>query len=64
MEKKKEIYMAEVGAEYVWRRVSAGFPSVTRNRDTYQSIDHQEESSSPANPFNQAQDGKPGVRAY
>lgn len=44
--------------------VSAGFPSVSRNRDDYQSIDQQEESSGPANPFNQAQDSKPGVRTY
>ncbi|XP_013871484.1 type-1 angiotensin II receptor-associated protein isoform X3 [Austrofundulus limnaeus] len=51
----------ERGGDY---NVNFGFPSVTRNRDTYQSIDQQEGSSSPANPFNQAQDGKPGVRAY
>lgn len=43
--------------------VSAGFPSVSRNRDAYQSIDQQDESSSPANPFNQAQDSKP-ARTY
>ncbi|XP_017264040.1 type-1 angiotensin II receptor-associated protein [Kryptolebias marmoratus] len=51
----------ERGGDY---NVNFGFPSVSRNRDTYQSIDHQEESSSPANPFNQAQDSKPGVRTY
>uniref|UniRef100_A0A3B3ZX24 Uncharacterized protein n=1 Tax=Periophthalmus magnuspinnatus TaxID=409849 RepID=A0A3B3ZX24_9GOBI len=39
------------------------FPTVSRNRDAYQSIDQQDqESTSPANPFNQAQD-KP-TRAY
>ncbi|KAG7494064.1 type-1 angiotensin II receptor-associated [Solea senegalensis] len=43
---------------------SAGFPSVSRNREAYQSIDQQDESSNQANPFNQAQDGKPAVRAY
>lgn len=43
--------------------LSAGFPSVSRNRDAYQSIDHQDESTSPANPFNQAQDSKP-ARTY
>lgn len=47
---------------FVW--FSAGFPTVSRNRDTYQSIDQQNESSGPANPFNQAQDSKPGVRTY
>lgn len=46
------------------RPVSAGIPSVSRNRDAYQSIDQQDESSSPANPFNQAQDSKPGARTY
>uniref|UniRef100_A0A3Q3X6M0 Uncharacterized protein n=1 Tax=Mola mola TaxID=94237 RepID=A0A3Q3X6M0_MOLML len=40
------------------------FPSVSRNRDAYESIDPQNESSSPANPFNQAQDNKPSVRSY
>ncbi|XP_037535591.1 type-1 angiotensin II receptor-associated protein [Nematolebias whitei] len=51
----------ERGGDY---NVNFGFPSVSRNRDTYQSIDQPEESSSPPNPFNQAQDGKPGVRTY
>lgn len=50
----------ERGGDYV----NFGFPSVSRNRDAYQSIDQQDESSSPANPFNQAQDSKPGVRTY
>lgn len=51
----------ERGGDY---NVNFGFPSVSRNRDAYQSIDHQDESSSPANPFNQGQDSKPGVRTY
>ncbi|XP_047439245.1 type-1 angiotensin II receptor-associated protein [Mugil cephalus] len=51
----------ERGGEY---NVNFGFPSVSRNRDAYQSIDHHEESSGAANPFNQPQDGKPGVRTY
>ncbi|KAJ7998612.1 hypothetical protein DPEC_G00206700 [Dallia pectoralis] len=38
----------------------AGFPSVTRTRDAYQSIDQQDQSSSPANSFNQAEANKPG----
>ncbi|XP_031669975.1 type-1 angiotensin II receptor-associated protein isoform X2 [Oncorhynchus kisutch] len=36
------------------------FPSVTRNRDAYQSIDQQDQSTSSANPFNQAEGTKPG----
>lgn len=51
----------ERGGDY---NVNFGFPSVSRNRDAYQSIDQQDESSSSANPFNQAQDSKPGVRTY
>ncbi|XP_040890734.1 type-1 angiotensin II receptor-associated protein [Toxotes jaculatrix] len=51
----------ERGGDY---NVNFGFPSVSRNRDAYQSIDQQDESPSPANPFNQAQDSKPGVRTY
>lgn len=51
----------ERGGDY---NVNFGFPSVSRNRDAYQSIDQENESSSPANPFNQAQDSKPGVRTY
>ncbi|XP_068568691.1 type-1 angiotensin II receptor-associated protein [Cebidichthys violaceus] len=51
----------ERGGDY---NVNFGFPSVSRNRDAYQSIDQQEESSPPANPFNQAQDSKPAVRTY
>ncbi|XP_078105277.1 type-1 angiotensin II receptor-associated protein [Sander vitreus] len=51
----------ERGGDY---NVNFGFPSVWRNRDAYQSIDHQDESSSPVNPFNPPQDSKPAVRTY
>ncbi|XP_008319260.1 type-1 angiotensin II receptor-associated protein [Cynoglossus semilaevis] len=51
----------ERGGEY---NLNLGFPFLTRNREAYESIDQQEESSSPANPFNQAVDSKPGVRTY
>lgn len=51
----------ERGGDY---NVNFGFPSVTRNREAYQSIDQQEESSGQANPFNQQQDGKSGARSY
>ncbi|XP_029989264.1 type-1 angiotensin II receptor-associated protein isoform X1 [Sphaeramia orbicularis] len=50
----------ERGGDY---NVNFGFPSVSRNRDAYQSIDQQDESTSSANPFNQAQDSKP-ARTY
>uniref|UniRef100_A0A3Q4MN93 Angiotensin II receptor-associated protein n=1 Tax=Neolamprologus brichardi TaxID=32507 RepID=A0A3Q4MN93_NEOBR len=40
------------------------FPSVSRNRDAYQSIDQQDGSSTSGNPFNQTPDSKPGVRTY
>ncbi|XP_020796357.1 type-1 angiotensin II receptor-associated protein [Boleophthalmus pectinirostris] len=50
----------ERGGDY---NVNFGFPTVSRNRDAYQSIDQQDQqSASPANPFNQAQE-KP-TRAY
>ncbi|XP_053724593.1 type-1 angiotensin II receptor-associated protein [Synchiropus splendidus] len=45
----------ERGGDY---NVNFGIPTVTRNRDAYQSIDQQGASSSTANPFNQAQDSK------
>ncbi|XP_068460438.1 type-1 angiotensin II receptor-associated protein [Clinocottus analis] len=45
----------ERGGDY---NLHFGFPSVSRNREAYQSIDQQDESAAPANPFNQAQDGK------
>ncbi|XP_005811887.1 type-1 angiotensin II receptor-associated protein [Xiphophorus maculatus] len=51
----------ERGGDY---NINFGFPSVSRNRDAYQSIDQQDESSSPTNSFNQAKDTKPGVRTY
>ncbi|KAM4741059.1 type-1 angiotensin II receptor-associated protein [Anableps anableps] len=51
----------ERGGDY---NVNFGFPSVSRNRDDYQSIDQQDESSSSAHPFSQAQDSKPGTRTY
>ncbi|XP_077430623.1 type-1 angiotensin II receptor-associated protein isoform X1 [Vanacampus margaritifer] len=45
-------------------RVFVGFPSMSRKREAYQSIDPQQDAStSTANPFNQAQDTKT-VRAY
>lgn len=50
----------ERGGDY---NVNFGFPSVSRSRDAYQSIDQQDESSGSANPFNQAQDSKP-ARTY
>ncbi|KAL0978480.1 hypothetical protein UPYG_G00170990 [Umbra pygmaea] len=37
----------------------AGFPSITRNRDSYQSIDQQDQSSSSARPYNQAESANP-----
>lgn len=52
----------ERGGDY---NVNFGFPSLSRDREAYQSIDQQDSSSSPANPFNQAQDNKPpGPRSY
>nr|XP_020466196.1 type-1 angiotensin II receptor-associated protein [Monopterus albus] len=51
----------ERGGDY---NINFGFPTVSQNRDSYQAIDHQDESSGPAHPFNQAQGNKPGVRTY
>ncbi|KPP73381.1 type-1 angiotensin II receptor-associated protein-like [Scleropages formosus] len=51
----------ERGGDY---NVNFGFPGITRNRDAYQSIDQEDQSSSSANPFNQAEDCKPGQRSY
>lgn len=42
----------------------SGFPTVTRNRDTYQSIDQQDQSAATAGSFGQAEDGKHGPRTY
>nr|XP_057910749.1 type-1 angiotensin II receptor-associated protein isoform X1 [Doryrhamphus excisus] len=50
----------ERGGDY---NVNFGFPSMTRNREAYQSMDQQDGSTSPANPFNQAQDSK-APRSY
>ncbi|KAM9409357.1 type-1 angiotensin II receptor-associated protein [Pholidichthys leucotaenia] len=51
----------ERGGEY---NVNFGFPTVSRDRDTYQSIDQQDSSSTSGNPFDHPQDSKPGVRSY
>lgn len=51
----------ERGGDY---NINFGFPSVSRNRDAYQSIDQQDGSSTSGNPFNQTPDSKPGVRTY
>ncbi|XP_003447723.1 type-1 angiotensin II receptor-associated protein [Oreochromis niloticus] len=51
----------ERGGDY---SINFGFPSVSRNRDAYQSIDQQDDSSTSGNPFNQTPDSKPGVRTY
>ncbi|XP_060766755.1 type-1 angiotensin II receptor-associated protein [Neoarius graeffei] len=51
----------ERGGEY---NINFGFPTVTRNRDTYQSIDHQGQSDSSAKPFIQGEDQKHDARLY
>ncbi|KAL1266019.1 hypothetical protein QQF64_004046 [Cirrhinus molitorella] len=51
----------ERGGEY---SVNFGFPSITRNRDAYQSIDHQDQSGSSASSHNQTEGGKSGPRSY
>ncbi|KAL4622525.1 type-1 angiotensin II receptor-associated protein [Arapaima gigas] len=51
----------ERGGDY---NVNFGFPSVTRNRDAYQSIDQQDHSGNSATPFNQSEDCKSGPRSY
>ncbi|XP_043108710.1 type-1 angiotensin II receptor-associated protein [Puntigrus tetrazona] len=51
----------ERGGEY---NVNFGFPRITRNRDAYQSIDHQEQSGISASTYNQAEAGKPGPPSY
>ncbi|XP_051957499.1 type-1 angiotensin II receptor-associated protein-like [Xyrauchen texanus] len=51
----------ERGGDY---NVNFGFPTITRNRDAYQSIDQQDQSSgSSANLFVQAENSKPGPRS-
>lgn len=42
----------------------SGFPTVTQNRDTYQSIDHHDQPDNSAKPYIQGEDQKHGVRAY
>ncbi|KAI5623003.1 type-1 angiotensin II receptor-associated protein [Silurus asotus] len=51
----------ERGGEY---NINFGFPTVTQNRDTYQSIDQQDQSDNTPGPFIQREDQKHGVRAY
>lgn len=51
----------ERGGDY---NVNFGFPTVTRNRDTYQSIDQQDQSGAAAGSFGQAEDGKHAPRTY
>ncbi|KAM3878247.1 type-1 angiotensin II receptor-associated protein [Diretmus argenteus] len=51
----------ERGGEY---NVNLGFPTVTRNRDAYQSIDQQDQSASSAAPFNPTPESKEGIRSY
>ncbi|XP_061833609.1 type-1 angiotensin II receptor-associated protein [Nerophis lumbriciformis] len=50
----------ERGGDY---NVNFGFPSLSRNRESYQSIDQQDQPSGQDKPFNQAQDSK-AARAY
>lgn len=51
----------ERGGDY---NVNFGFPTVTRNRDSYQSIDQQDQPSSPSTAYGQAGDPKSGPRSY
>ncbi|XP_056591356.1 type-1 angiotensin II receptor-associated protein isoform X1 [Triplophysa dalaica] len=51
----------ERGGDY---NVNFGFPTVSRNRDTYQSIDQQDQSSAAAGSVAQVEDGKHGPRTY
>ncbi|XP_050979183.1 type-1 angiotensin II receptor-associated protein [Labeo rohita] len=52
----------ERGGEY---NVNFGFPSITRNRDNYQSIDQpQDQSASSASSYNQTEGGKSAPRSY
>ena len=54
--------------QLVFLYLSAGFPTVTRKREAYQSIDQQADQSATSadNPFDQAQDNSPtpATRAY
>ncbi|XP_066547465.1 type-1 angiotensin II receptor-associated protein isoform X2 [Amia ocellicauda] len=51
----------ERGGEY---NVNFGFPSMTRNRDSYQSIDPQDTSPAAAHQYAPAEEGKAGPRVY
>ncbi|XP_076863879.1 type-1 angiotensin II receptor-associated protein isoform X1 [Brachyhypopomus gauderio] len=51
----------ERGGDY---NINFGFPSVTRNRDTYQSIDQQGPPGSSAKPFVHSEDQHPSIRSY
>ncbi|GAA6088292.1 type-1 angiotensin II receptor-associated protein, partial [Tachysurus ichikawai] len=43
---------------------SSGFPTVTRNRDTYQSIDQQDQPDNSAKPFIQGDNQNHAVLSY
>ncbi|XP_062842920.1 type-1 angiotensin II receptor-associated protein [Trichomycterus rosablanca] len=51
----------ERGGDY---NINFGFPSVSRNRDTYQSIDQQDQSDNSAKPYIQGEDNQHAGRAY
>ncbi|KAK7119709.1 hypothetical protein R3I94_021515 [Phoxinus phoxinus] len=51
----------ERGGEY---NINFGIPTIARNRDAYQSIDHQDQSGSSASTPGQAEEGKNGPRSY
>lgn len=51
----------ERGGEY---NINFGIPTIARNRDAYQSIDHQDQSGSSASTPDQAEGGKNGPRSY
>ncbi|XP_065098074.1 type-1 angiotensin II receptor-associated protein [Paramisgurnus dabryanus] len=51
----------ERGGDY---NINFGFPTITRNRDNYQSIDQQNQSGGPTNSIGQSEDVQPGPRSY
>ncbi|KAK1800126.1 hypothetical protein P4O66_006151 [Electrophorus voltai] len=51
----------ERGGDY---NIHFAFPTVTRNRDAYQSIEQQDPPGSSAKPFVQSEDQHPSVRSY
>ncbi|KAK3536684.1 hypothetical protein QTP86_017617 [Hemibagrus guttatus] len=51
----------ERGGEY---NINFGFPTVTQNRDSYQSIDQQDQPDNSAKPFIQGEDQKHAARPY